>query len=162
MAAPPLDLRQGAFARQTQWQFDRKALRRVGLLATALGALTLAVPGVETLRLNREAARLEQEALAAEQNALGGESAEAKLATLRGPGAGFAATMRAVRAAIQATPNAELVTASFEADGTLSINIRASAVAELDGLRARLAASGFAVVPSSPNGTSQQLGIKGQ
>jgi general secretion pathway protein L len=162
---PPFNLRQGAFARKTSWQVDRRALKRLGVLAGVLALFTLAVPVTHILRLNRESAAMDERALALEQDELRGESASARLVALRGPGAGFAATLRTVNAAVQATPTAELTTAVFETDGTLSINAHASAPAELELLRHRIEASGFVVTAGAATGGSMpslSMGVRGR
>ncbi len=165
LAAPPLDLRQGPFAPRRRWQPEGKALRRLAILGGALALVSLAVPLVQVVRLNRDAGRLEADARALEQNALGGESADARLAALRGPGGGFAPGLRIVRAAVQATPNAQLTTVSFEADGSLSINLQAASPADLDAVRARIAAAGLGLTPGAITGgamPSQQIGVRGR
>ncbi len=162
---PPLNLRQGAFARKTSWQLEPAARKRLGILAGTLALLTLAVPLTHIIRLNHQSAVLDEKAAAMEQAELGGESADTRLAALRGPGAGFAATLRAVKAAVQATPNAELVTAAFETDGTLSVNAHASAPAELEALRRRIEAAGFVVTAGAVSGgtmPSLSMGVRGQ
>jgi general secretion pathway protein L len=160
---PSLNLRQGVFARKTSWQLEPAALKRLGIMAGALALLTLAEPLTHIIRLNHQSAVLDEQAGAMEQAELGGESADVRLAALRGPGAGFAATLRAVKAAVQATPNAELVTAAFETDGTLSINAHASAPAELEALRQRIEAAGFVVTAGAVSGgtmPSLSMGVR--
>ncbi len=64
LAAPVLNLRQGAFAKRRQWRVDKGGVRRAALLGLALIALTLIVQVATILRYAFAADRLEAEAAA--------------------------------------------------------------------------------------------------
>jgi general secretion pathway protein L len=164
---PPFDLRQGTFARKKSWHFAPRDGRRLAYAAFALALISLAIPVTEVIRLNRASAAMEAKTALLESASLGdGASAEERLAALRGPGAGFNATITAVRAAVLATPNAELSNASFDRDGQLTVTAHASAPTELEALRNHIIAAGFEVSGAPPSGLGAQssvtMGIKGR
>jgi general secretion pathway protein L len=137
-AAPPLNLRQGAFARRRQWRLDRPRLRRIAFFAIALAFLTLAVQIATILAYTFSADRLQDraDALAAQAGPAGAD---------RGPGFGAAAAM--LFAAVEATPNAELAGVDYRSDGTLTVTVTADSPATLSALQGRLEAGGFTVAP---------------
>jgi general secretion pathway protein L len=164
---PPFDLRQGTFARKASWHIAPREIRKLAYAALALALISLAIPVTEVIRLNRASAAMEAKTASLESASLGdGTSAEERLAALRGPGAGFNATVAAVRAAVLATPSAELSNASFDRDGLLTVTAHASAPTELEALRNRLIAAGFEVSGAPPSGLGAQssvtMGIKGR
>lgn len=157
---PPLDLRQGVFARKHSWQISQRDRRSLALVASLLALVSLAIPLAQIVRLNRSSAAMELQSASLESAALGGGvSADERLNAMRGPGAGFTQTLATVRTAVQATPNAELSNASFESDGTLTITIHASAPAELEALKGRIIAAGFDVSGSPPSGLGAQPSV---
>lgn len=135
LRAPPLDLRQGRFAGTRQRRFGNRRLRRIGLLALALGALTLAVQVATILGYTFEADRLEAQAVDL-------------AATVPPGGPGFGATAMILFDAIGATPNVEIRGLDFRADGSLSASILLDDRASLAALRGRLEAAGLRVESS--------------
>ena len=147
-AVPPLNLRQGPFARRRQWGFERRRLRRVGLFALALALLTLAVQLATILAFTFGADRLQERthALAAQAGPAGAD---------QGPGFGAAAAM--LFAAVEATPNAELAGLDYRSDGTLVVNVTADSPATLSALQGRLEAGGFSVAPGESRTSGGRL-----
>lgn len=133
LADPPMNLRQGPFARRTQWVSDKGWARRMALLAVALVALTLLAQIVDIVRHNRAAARLEAEAAAV--------AAPAAASGPRGFGGGAAILFEAIRA----TPNAELARIEYRPDGSFTLSVHADSPATLAALRGRIEAGGHAV-----------------
>jgi len=132
LAAPALDLRQGAFARRRQWKLEGRRLRRVLLLALALAALTLIVQVATIMRYAFAADRLE-----AETAALGGEAAPARPA--------FGAVAALLFEAVRATPNVELARIDYRPDGSLAATVKVDGPATLAAFRQRAEAGGLAV-----------------
>ena len=147
-AAPPLNLRQGAFARRRQWRLERPRLRRIAFFAIALALLTLAVQIANILAFTFSADRLQDraDALAAQAGPAGAD---------RGPGFGAAAAM--LFAAVEATPNAELAGLDYRSDGTLTITVTADSPATLSALQGRLEAGGFTVAPGESRTSGGRL-----
>jgi general secretion pathway protein L len=137
LAAPPLDLRQGPFARRRPWRFERSRARRIAGFALALALLTLVVQVVTILAYTFAADRAEAEAEALAAGTPGG--------TDSGPGFGAAASL--LFEAVRATPNAEVARLEYRADGTLVATVTTDSPATLAALQSRLEASGLAVTP---------------
>jgi len=147
-AAPPLNLRQGPFARRRQWRLERPRLRRIAFFAVALAFLTLAVQIATILAYTFSADRLQDraDALAAQSGPAGADS---------GPGFGGAAAI--LFATIEATPNAELAGLDYRSDGTLTVTVTADSPATLSALQGRLEAGGFTVAPGESRTSGGRL-----
>lgn len=152
-ALPPLDLRQGRFARRRRIGIDWRLIRRLALLGGAIMLVTLAIDLVRIAKYSFGA-----DALAARADALGrtglarGETVTdldrqlaERLAGLRGPGAGFSTTTAAVYDAVRATPGTELTGLDFQANGDLRLTVLAERESLPTDLKRTLEAAGFAV-----------------
>jgi general secretion pathway protein L len=143
IAARPLDLRQGAFARRRRWRVDWKLVRRLAMLTA----------GTLILRYSSAADALDAQADTIARGALppGANIANApvqladRLRALRGGGAGFASTAAAVFGAVRDTPDVDLGSLRFERDGSLLLTVLATAPADIARLQQRLASAGFLV-----------------
>ncbi len=133
LADPAINLRQGPFAKRTQWVSDQGWARRMAVLALALVALILLTQIVDIVRHNRTAARLEAEAVAL-----------AAPAVSSGPRS-FGGAAAVLFEAIRATPNAELARIEYRPDGSFTLSIHADSPATLAALRGRIEAGGHAV-----------------
>jgi general secretion pathway protein L len=129
-----LDLRQGVFARRRQWNLDRTAFRRAGVLLLVLAALSLLLQVATIMRYTFAADRVEQEA-----------ATVAAAAPAGAPRAGFGPLASLLFDAIRATPNVELGRLDYRPDGSLAVTITVDSPATLALLRQRLEASGLAV-----------------
>jgi general secretion pathway protein L len=153
---PPLNLRQGAFARRREWRVHGPRLRRLALLAASLLLATLAIHVAQIVRYTYAADAAEEETRAIASGALrgrvgvGGEGLGRRLAELRGGGAGFTATASAVFGAVKSAPNVELSALAFLADGSLRVTAAGDSPASLAELVRRIEAGGFAVEPAPP------------
>lgn len=154
--APPLDLRQGRFARKRHWRPDGAVLRRLGLILLALLAVTLLILLTQIVRTNLAADALEQRADALARTGLPRgvpapdpqRQLDIRLAGLRGGGLGFSAMAGSVFAAVQAVPNVELGSVDFAPDGVLRVTVLAPGAPEAEALRARIVQSGLDVEAS--------------
>ncbi len=173
-ANPEMNLRHGEFERRTRFVLDRKVVQLMGWLAVALLIITLLIPLISTARLNQQSNTLEATGRTSAQTAVGASVPEdqalarldARLAALRGGGAGFVRTSTAVNLAVQATPNVELTTMTFSPDGQLRVGARATKAEEIGALIARMRALGLDVNRSAINPAQGQpvveLKVKGQ
>jgi flagellar hook-length control protein FliK len=133
-------------------------------LLGCIAAMALIIPLVQIVRLNWSISTLEQTSASLAQTALGEAVApeaavgalDARLASLRGGGAGFASTAGAVTQAIEATANTELTAVAFGPDGTLRVTMRAAGTAEIDAAQARMRALGLLVTPGVVNPSQGQ------
>ena len=155
VAAPPLDLRQGAFARKTRIGVDWALVRRLGWLAAATLVVTLLITIVQLIAYSTAADDLERRTdLLARTGLARGEAVSdadrqlsARLDRLRGGGQGFSRTAAAVFAAIRATPGSEAHTLAFDPNGTLRVGIGVQNEGQILDLQRQLEASGFAAAP---------------
>lgn len=126
LAEPPLDLRQGSYARRSGRALDPAWLRRIAVLAAVIALVSLAIGLLTIARLHGEAAALDTETVALAQKAVPGVTdaadAELRLAGLvaqRGGAGGLGGAVAGLMGALQATPTVALTSLSQSADGSL-------------------------------------------
>lgn len=159
IADPPVNLRQGPFAKRRRWKIDWPLLRRLALLGLAILLVTLAIQIAAILRYTYAADALEAETQAIASQALGGRGSgaadlEERLTELRGSGAGYSVLAAALFAAVRDTPNVEVSAITFERDGSLRATVSGDAPATVATLRQRIEASGFTVDAAAAAGLS--------
>uniref|UniRef100_UPI0035C999F9 type II secretion system protein GspL n=1 Tax=uncultured Sphingomonas sp. TaxID=158754 RepID=UPI0035C999F9 len=155
VAVPPLDLRQGPFARRTRIGIDWALIRRLGWLTAAILGVTVLITFVQLLKYSSAADDLERRAdLLARTGLARGEAVSdadrqlsARLDRLRGGGLGFSRTGAAVFAAIRATPGTEVHTLAFEPSGAMRVTIAVQNEGQILDLQRRLDASGLSATP---------------
>ncbi|MGQ0661346.1 type II secretion system protein GspL [Sphingosinicella sp.] len=149
LAAPALNLRQGAFARRRRLRIVEGSWRRLALYGLALAALTLIIQIAAILSYTFAADRLETEVA---QIGRGDGGAR---------GAGFGPVASLLFEAIRSTPNAELTRLDWRADGSLAVSLRVDTPATLAALRARAEASGLRIEGgAAPNGDVADLVVR--
>ncbi len=150
---PPLDLRQGPFARRRRIGIDWALIRRLALLGAAILAVTLAIDLVRIAKYSFGADALEARAEALGRTGLArGETVtdvdrqlDERLSGVRGPGLGFSTTVAAVYAAVRSTPGTELTSLDFQSNGALRIGVGAARESLPTDLKRTLEAAGFTV-----------------
>lgn len=153
IAAMPVDLRQGAFAKRRRWRVDLGLVRRLAAIAGLIVLAILLIQAVLILRYEADSSRLEGEIERVARRALPrGEriadpSAQmtARLAELRGGGLGFGPMAALLFAAAHDTANIELSQLMFDRDGTLRMTVLGSTDADIAALQRRLEAQGLDV-----------------
>lgn len=151
VAAPEVDLRQGAFAKRRRWGLDKTHLKRIGWLALGIAALTLLTAVVNLARMNMAADQIEANNVITARAALPPGTnvnnallqVREQLNAMRGPGGGLLPLASGVAGAVDATPNVDLTSMIFDGGGTLRITARAPAVSDLAAFEAKLAAAGL-------------------
>lgn len=151
--APPLDLRQGPFARRRRRAIDWALVRRLGLMAATILLVTLAIDLVRIAKYSFGADSLELRAEALARTSLPrGETVtdvdrqlDERLNAVRGPGAGFSRTLAAVYGAVRATPGTELTGIDFSPNGDMRLQVAAARESLPTDLKRALEAAGFAV-----------------
>lgn len=157
VAQPVLNLRQGAFAKRRRRAIDWPLVRRLVVLAGLVLLTTLAIDLVRITRYSMaaDAAEMQADALAREGLPRGADQGDAarllaeRLSRLRGPGAGFTATVAALSSATRDVEGGEVVALAFEPTGELRATIAASGEAQANQLLARLREAGFVVTAST-------------
>ena len=157
VAAPALDLRQGPFARRRRVGLDWALIRRLGWLALAILAVTLAISLVRLAKYSFAADALEARAdqLAATGLARGETITDAdrqlteRLGAVRGPGLGFTGMAAAVFAAVRATPGTEVTGLDFQPNGDLKLSVAAARESLPTDLKRAIERAGFTVDAST-------------
>ncbi|MDR6787206.1 general secretion pathway protein L [Sphingomonas sp. BE138] len=157
VAAPVIDLRQGAFARRRRRAaIDWALVRRLAVLAGLILLATLAIDVVRIMRYSFGADAIEGRAAAIARQALPRGTGEGdaarmlgeRLSALRGPGQGFTRTAAAVYAVVEAVPESEVTALQFEPNGALRVSLSLAGEAQANTVKSRLAAAGFTVESS--------------
>ncbi|MEH3105197.1 MAG: type II secretion system protein GspL [Sphingomonas phyllosphaerae] len=157
VAAPVIDLRQGAFARRRRrTAIDWGLVRRLAVLAGLILLATLAIDVVRIMRYSFGADTIEQRAAtiarqglprgtgAGDETRMLGE----RLSALRGPGQGFTRTAAAIYAIVEAVPDTEITALQFEPNGALRVSLSLAGEAQANTVKSRLADAGFSVESS--------------
>jgi general secretion pathway protein L len=142
LAAPALNLRQGAFARRRQWHVDKGRVRRLALLALALVAASLILQVATIMRYAFAA-----DALEAEAAELAGSAPAAGDAR-----PGFAPLATVLFDSVRAIPNVELTRIDYRPDGSLSAIVQVDSPATLAIFRRHVEASGLRVEAGAVQG----------
>lgn len=149
LAAPALNLRQGAFARRRRIRVVEGSWRKLAFYGLALAALTLVIQIATILSYTFAADRLENEIAAR------GQSGGPARAAAFGPVASL------LFEAIRSTPNVELTRLDWRADGSLAASLRIDTPATLAALRARAEASGLRIEGgAAPSGGAADLVVR--
>lgn len=154
VAAVPLDLRQGVFARRRrQFALDWPLIRRLAVLAGMILAVTLAISLVRIAKYSFGADMLEAQADVVARSGLPrGETVtdaarqlDERLSRVRGPGLGFSTTSAAIFAAVRATPGTEITALDFQPNGTVRLGVAVEREALATDLKRALEVAGFTV-----------------
>jgi general secretion pathway protein L len=170
IAQPMVNLRSSGFVLRRGLLDNAVVRRRLIWLAGTLLAITFAIPFAQGLRNNLAARKLDAAVMAqarsVDRDADDPAVIADRLAALRGGGAGFTATYRAVATAVGVTSGVELSSVRFDNDGTMTVSARAPGGAELQALAENLRMQGFDVVlgPLSENQGSRvsEIKVRGQ
>lgn len=153
LAAMPLDLRQGAFARRRRWRLDWALARRLAMLGGLILAVTLLVQIALIARYRIDAAREDRRAARVAGAALPRDTRLAdapaqlrdRLTALRGGGLGFSASAGLLFTAVRDTGGIQLGALAFAPDGTLTATVTAPGAPEIAALTQRLGTAGLVV-----------------
>ncbi|WP_375383296.1 type II secretion system protein GspL [uncultured Sphingomonas sp.] len=156
LAAPALNLRQGAFARRRAG-IDWALVRRLGWLALAILTVTLAADLVRVARYDLAASAAEARADQLARAGLpSGETAndpdaqlDERLAGLRGPGRGFTRTAAIVFTAVRSVPGTEATALDWSATGNLRVSVAVQTQGQAAALRDAIARTGLGVTAST-------------
>lgn len=141
---PPINLRQGAFARRRARAIDWRRMRWLMILATLLLLVSLLIEIVTIVRTNIAAGQYEREAQAAWRSFGTGGTAG------RPAAARYGAVAAALFDAVRETPSSELTQIVYQPDGALRASLLADSQATIDALRARIEARGMQAAGGLP------------
>lgn len=149
---PPLDLRQGSFARRSPAMIDHARLKRIAIMIGFIALATLLVSLITIIRLNAEASRLDSQTVALAQTidptVNDPSMAEARIAGLlasRGGRGGFTGMMAGIMTAMQANPNVVLTNVSQGADGSLRLQLGANRAEEINDVLIAIQEAGWRI-----------------
>lgn len=148
---PPLDLRQGAFARARPRLFERTQLQRMVLLAGLILLASLLVAIVQIVKLNREAARLDDQTVALAKtvdpsvtDAVEAETRVTARLASRGD-SGFTGVMAGLMSAMRVNAAVSLTSVSQMADGSLRVQLAASRAEDINEVLIALQEAGWRI-----------------
>lgn len=154
---PPLNLRQGDYAKRRRRALDTATLRRIAIWSGLILLLSLLI-GVTTIIKNyHEASRLDDANLAIAQDVLPAatdpEQALVEMqGTLAARGAGsraFTAPVSALLTAMQDTPGVALTTLSRDPDGMVRATLAAARPEDINQVLLAIQAAGFTITATS-------------
>jgi len=155
--APPLNLRQGDFAKRARRSLDKQWLTRVAVWIGGILLVSLLISLIGIIRMNVAASSLDSESVALAQKLLPGvdsaEQAETDLdARLAQRGAGpyiFSGPLAGVFTAMQANPNVTLTRVSRQADGLMSATLSGPRPEDVNAVLVALQEAGFTITATS-------------
>lgn len=157
LVAPPLNLRQGEFARRVRVALDPAQLRRVAVWTGLILLISLLIALIAIVRYNADASRLDAETLAEARKVLPAandpelveQEIDAQLMQ-RGSGAyGFAGPTAGLLTAMQGTPGVSLTMLSRDQGGMLRARLAAAQAQDINAALLALQAAGFTITATS-------------
>jgi general secretion pathway protein L len=165
LAAAPLNLRQGEFARRVRLAVDRRQLTRIAVWGglIALASLLIALTGI--LRYHYAASRLDTESLALAGSVLpDAQDPNRVVADLdqrlaeRGAGAyTFTGPFAGLLTAMQGTPSVSLSRLSRGADGLLTATLASARAEDINTVLLALQSAGFSITATSSQDNSGRV-----
>ncbi|BBF70135.1 hypothetical protein SBA_ch1_23350 [Sphingomonas bisphenolicum] len=151
--APPLDLRQGDFAKRVRRALDRRMIGRIALWSGLILFVSLAIALIGIAKQHMEASRLDRESLALAQQVTPGATdavqalteMEGKLAARGAGGRAFTAPVAGLLAAMQDAPGVALTSLSRDPDGMVRATLAAAKADDINIVLLALQAAGFTI-----------------
>ncbi len=164
LAAPPLDLRSGAWKAKRRWSVDAGLLKLAKRLLIALVIVSVAIPATHAIRLMSDTSRADEAVVATAKkagiDAVDAAAAETeidrRLAAAGGGPLAFSVPASALYDAIRDVPGVSLKTLSHRTDGTLTTTLAAPRVEDINTVLLALQARGYKVTAQPMAGTDGQ------
>ncbi|WP_348635548.1 type II secretion system protein GspL [Sphingobium sp. Sx8-8] len=159
---PPIDMRQGDFAKRVRRSFDQRTLRRIALWSGLVLLLSLLIALTGLVKQHVEAGRLDADSLARAREVVPGASdliqAEAEMdrqLAVRGAGGyAFTAPVAGLLDALQGVPGVSLTAMSRDPDGMVRATLAAARPEDIDRVLLALQAAGFAITQTPSQDSS--------
>lgn len=150
---PPLNLRQGDFAKRRGPVIDRALVRRAAILIGFILLASLLMSLVTIVKYHAATARLDEETLdlarkqvpAAESAAQAQAMLNARLLSRGEPSASFTGRFAALMTSLQGVPDASVTRLSRAPDGTISLTLSTPSVEALNSLLIAVQQGGFTI-----------------
>jgi general secretion pathway protein L len=159
---PPLNLRQGDYARRVRRQLDGRALGRIALWCGIILLIGLLIALTGIVKNHREASRLDAQSVSLAQQVLPGASdavqalteMEGQLAARGAGGRAFTAPVAALMTAMQDAPGVSLTNLSRDPDGMIRATLAAAKADDINLVLLAVQAAGFTItaMPSQDPG----------
>ncbi|MCI4589525.1 type II secretion system protein GspL [Sphingobium sp. BYY-5] len=151
--APPLDLRQGDFAKRARRAVDKQAIARMVVWSGLILLASLLIGLVATARQYMEASRLDRDSLALAQQVLPEATdvvqaqveMDGRLAARGAGGRAFTAPVAGLFAAMQDAPGVVLTSLSRDPDGMVRATLAAAKADDINTALLALQAAGFTI-----------------
>jgi general secretion pathway protein L len=164
LAQPPLNLRQGDFAKKGRRLLDWAGIRRIAILAgvAALGSLIIALILMAKYSLAAGAVDAESVALArtvlprVDSAAEARAQLDAKIIERGGGGLGFSGAASGLFMAMREAPNVSIANMTHSADGTLRVTLSAPRVEDINMVLIALQEAGFTITAAPQQGQGGQ------
>ena len=158
LADPPVDLRQGAFARSRRWQIDWALVKRLAAIGGGVALATLLITLTLILRYNADADRLDLRTRALAQSVVPDArdtpsaiaALDDRLAGYRGGGKGFSNSSAALFAVVKRVANVELTAFDFGVDGSIRITVSGASAADIAAFQQEMQRMGFSGAANQP------------
>jgi general secretion pathway protein L len=165
LAKPPLDMRQGDFAKRVRRSFDKQLLKRITLLAAIILLLALVGSLVVLVKQHGAADRLDADSLARAQQVVPGASdlpqaqaeMDRQLAARGAGGYAFTAPVAGLLAAMQDVPGVSLTTLSRDPDGMIRATLAAAKAEEINTVLLALQAAGFTITANPSQDAGERV-----
>ncbi|MEQ6332400.1 type II secretion system protein GspL [Sphingobium sp. MK2] len=150
---PPLDLRQGDFAKRVRRSIDRRVVGRIALWSGLILLASVLIALIGIAKNYAEASRLDSDSLAQAQQVLPGASdpaqalaeMEGQLAARGAGGRAFTAPVAALLSAMQDAPGVALTSLSRDPDGMVRATLASAKADDINIVLLALQAAGFTI-----------------
>lgn len=157
LAAPPINLRSGEFAKLRRRAIDNRAVARMAIWTGLILLASLLIALIGIMRYRMEAARLDRESLALAQQALpqatdliaAQTEIDARLAARGAGGSAFSAPLAGLMNAMQGAPGVSVTALSRDADGLLRVTLAAARAQDINIVLVALQSAGFTITATS-------------
>lgn len=155
--APPLNLRQGDYAKRRRRTLDTVLLRRIALWSGLILLLSLCIGLTGVVKNYRDAARLDNASLVLAQQVLPDATdpvqalveMEGQLAARGAGGRAFTAPVSGLLTAMQDVPGVALTTLSRDPDGMIRATLAAARAEDINQVLLAVQAAGFTITATS-------------
>jgi general secretion pathway protein L len=150
---PPLDLRQGDFAKRVRRSIDQRVIGRIALWSSLILLASLLIALIGIAKNYGEASRLDADSLAQAQQVLPGASdsaqalaeMEGQLAARGAGGRAFTAPVAGLLSAMQDAPGVALTSLSRDPDGMVRATLASAKADDINIVLLALQAAGFTI-----------------
>lgn len=162
---PPVNLRQGDFAKRTRTTIDTRQLARIAMWCGVIALISLLIAVIMIVKLNADASRLDEESVTIARkvlpNANDAEAVEQDInsrLSASGNGAyGFSGSTAGLMAAMRVAPGVSLTILDRAADGTVKATLAAPKADDINMVLLALQASGFTITATSSSDPSGRV-----